>query len=305
MKISKPIKILAVILFLAVAGAAVWYFYKKENANPVSGLKPRVDMSITRISDVTDSTVNMELKALIHNPLPVGMDVSKFNYSVQMNGKTIVEDHYGKPLRIGARDSSLVTLPAQLKIRNIRDEGDQEAAKGEDSADYRFETVFYLEKPFLGKDSISLSIDKRLPLYRLPEVKMAGYDLKKLGLKDTEIIVKMEVTNNNPFSIEFKNPMYAMDLGKQKRFAEGKVTGITKVKGKSKDIYEIPLSVSLGKVIKAAGQLIGKGKEMPFTFYFKSKIVSENEVLNGSDMNLIMDGELKDIAQFQKNLDRK
>lgn len=305
MKISKTIKTIIILVAVVLVLGAGWYFYKRKNADPVSGLKPRVDMSIAHISDVTDSTVNMELKALVHNPLPVGLDVRKFSYSVQMNGKTIVEDLYGKPLRVGARDSSLVKLPAQLKIRNLRDEGDQEAAKGQDSADYRFESVFYLEKPFLGKDSISFSVDKRLPLYRLPEVKMAGYDLKKLGLKDTEIVIKMEVTNNNPFSIEFRNPMYAMDLGKQKRFAEGKVTGITKVKGKSKDIYEIPLSVSLGKVIKAAGQMITKGKEMPFTFYFKSKIISENEVINGSDMNLIMDGELKDVQQFQKNLDRK
>ena len=63
--------------------------------------------------------------------------------------------------------------------------------------------------------------------------------------------------------------------------------------------------MSLGKVIKAGAQIIGKGKELPFTFYFKSKIKSESEVLNDSDINLIMDGELKDIESFQKNMQRK
>ena len=95
-----------------------------------------------------------------------------------------------------------------------------------------------------------------------------------------------------------------MDLGKQKRFAEGAVRGITKVKSKSKDVYEIPLEVSLGKVIKAGAQLITKGKELPFTFYFKSKIKSRSEVLNNSDINLVMDGELKDVEAFQRNLER-
>ncbi|MCF0073370.1 LEA type 2 family protein [Dyadobacter sp. CY261] len=298
-------KWLVIVISIAALAFAIWYFLKKSDPNPVSGLKPRVDMSIARISDVTDSTIKMELKALIHNPLPVGMNLKKFNYAVRMNGKTIVEDQYGKALNIEATDSSLLTLPVKIKIGNLRDEGEEAAGKGNDSVDYQFETTMHFEKPFLGKDSLVLKMDKRLPLYRLPQVKLAGYDVKKLGLKEADIIIKIEVKNRNAFSIKFENPKYVMDLGKQKRFAEGAVTGITQVKAKSKDVYEIPLSVSLGKVIKAGVQMIGKGKELPFTFYFKSKIRSESEVLDGSEMNLIMDGELKDIETFQKNLGKK
>lgn len=305
MKKRKPFKLLIVILLLVGVAFAVWYFFKKSKPDAVTGLKPHVEMSIARISDVTDSTVKMELKTLVHNPLPVGMHLKNINYVVKMNGRTIVEDHYNKPLQVKAADSSLLTLPAKVKIRNLRVEGDEEAAKGNDSADYHFKTILHFEKSFLGKDSLVLEMDKRLPLYRLPMIKMAGYDFKKLGLKESDIVVKVEVTNLNPFSLEFQNPKYAMDLGKQKRFAEGAVTGITKVKAKSKDIYEIPLEVSLGKVIKAGAQIIGKGKELPFTFYLKSKIKSESEVLNNSDINLVMDGELKDVEAFQKNMGRK
>ncbi|ACT96035.1 Water Stress and Hypersensitive response domain protein [Dyadobacter fermentans DSM 18053] len=305
MKQRKPFKLIIILLILAGIGLGVWYFFKKSDRNPVSGLKPRVEMSVGRISDITDSTLKMELKTLVHNPLPVGMRLKALHYMVQMNGRTVVEDRYGEPLEVKAADSSVLTLPAKVKIRNLRMEGDEEAAKGEDSADYHFQTVLHFEKAFLGKDSLVLEMDKRLPLYRLPMMKMAGYDFKKLGLKESDIVVKVEVTNLNPFSLEFQNPTYAMDLGKQKRFAEGAVTGITKVKSKSKDVYEIPLSVSLGKVIKAGAQMIGQGKELPFTFYFKSKIKSESDVLDNSDINLVMNGELKDIETFQQNLQRK
>lgn len=305
MKKRKPYTLIIILVLIAAVAIGVWYFFKKSDRNPVSGLKPRVEMSIARISEVTDSTIKMELKTLVHNPLPVGMHLKNINYVVKMNGRTIVEDHYEKPLEVKAADSSLLTLPAKVKIRNLRVEGDEVAARGQDSADYHFKTILHFEKSFLGKDSLVLDVDKRLPLYRIPMIKMAGYDFKKLGLKESDIVVKVEVTNLNTFSLEFKDPVYAMDLGKQKRFAEGAVKGITKVKSKSKEIYEIPLSVSLGKVIKAGAQMIGKGKELPFTFYFKSKIMSESDVLNNSDINLIMDGELKDVEAFQKNLGRE
>jgi len=301
----KPFKLIIILVVLVGVAFGVWYFFKKSKPDAETGLKPHVEMSIARISDVTDSTIKMELKTLVNNPLPVGMHLKNINYVVQMNGKTIVEDHYKKSLEVKAADSSLLTLPAKVKIRNLRVEGDQEAAKGQDSADYHFKTILHFKKSFLGKDSLVLEMDKRLPLYRLPMIKMAGYDFKKFGLKESDIVVKVEVTNLNPFSLEFQDPKYAMDLGRQKRFAEGAVKGITKIKSKSTEVYEIPLEVSLGKVIKAGAQMIGKGKEMPFTFYFKSKIKSENEVLNNSDINLIMDGELKDVESFQKNMGRK
>lgn len=305
MKKRKPVTLIIILLLLLGVAAGVWYFLKKSDRNPVSGLKPRVEMSVGHITDITDSTLKMELKTLVHNPLPIGISLKAIQYEVQMNGKTIIEDRYGKPLEIKASDSSVLTLPAKVKIRNLRIEGDEEASKGNDSADYHFQTVLHFQKAVLGKDSLVLNMDKRLPLYRLPIIKMAGYDLKKLGLKETDIVVKVQVTNMNPFSVAFQNPVYVMDLGKQKRFAEGAVKGITKLKAKSKEIYEIPLEVSLGKVIKAGAQMIGKGKEMPFTFYFKSKIQSESDVLDKSDINLVMDGELKDIESFQKNMERK
>lgn len=298
-------KWILILVLIAAVAFAVWYFFRKSDPDPVSGMKPRVEMSIAHIGEITDSTIKMELKTLVHNPLPIGMHLKAINYVVRMNDRTIVEDHYSKPLEVNAADSSLLTLPAKVKIRNLRVEGDEEAGKGRDSADYHFKTILHFEKPFLGKDSLVLDMDKRLPLYRLPVVKMAGYDFKKLGLKESDIVVKVEVTNLNPFSLEFQDPKYAMDLGKQKRFAEGAVQGITKLKSKSKDIYEIPLEVSLGKVIKAGAQVLTKGKELPFTFYFKSKIKSQSEVLNNSDINLVMDGELKDVEAFQRNLERK
>jgi len=305
MKNTKPIKITLVVVLLLIIGIAGWYFYKnykEENENPVSGLKPKIEMGIGRISNITDSTIDLSLKLLVHNPLPIGMDLKGFDYSVQMNGVKILENNYRKPLLLKADDSTVITLPSQLKIKKLSKEGDKESAEGEDSANYHFETVLHLKKPFLGKDSLTLSMDKRLPLYRLPKVEVVGYDLEKFRLSKSEIVLHLKFSNRNGFPIQFKNPSYVVDLGKQKRLAEGKVTGFTKIKGKSSEIYEIPLTIKMGKVLKAAGQVLVKGKGIPFALYFKSKLVSENDVFKDSDVNIVVDGELKDLETVKKNL---
>jgi LEA14-like dessication related protein len=307
MSVSRPPKITWVILILLLLAGGGWYVfnrYKKENGNPVSGLKPKVEMGIGHITNITDSTIDLSLKLLVDNPLPIEVDVKGFNYFVQMNGVTVIENEYTRPLLIKSKDSTVVMLPSQLKIKKLKTEGDTEAAKGEDSANYHFEGRFVLNKPILGKDSITLSKDVRLPLYRLPKVKIVDYDMTKFRLSKSEITLHLQFSNQNPFPVQFKNPSYVVDLGKQKRLAEGKVEGFTKIKGKSSEIYQIPLAIDMGKILKAMGQVLVKGKSIPFTLYFKSKLVSDNDVFKDSDVNIVVDGELKDLETVQKNLSK-
>lgn len=303
---SRPVKIILIIVVLLVilaTGAVIWFKkYKEKNENPVSGLLPKVEMGFGHITNITDSTIDLRLDLLVHNPLPLTLDVRDFNYFVQMNGVTIVENDHTEPLVIKAHDSTMVALPSTLKIKKLSQEGKEESAKGEDSANYHFEGLFHLQKPFLGKDTIRLSMDKRLPLYRLPKVEIVGYDLEKFRLKKSEIVLKLKFTNRNPFGIQFRNPSYVVDLGKQKRLAEGHVTSLTKVPAKKSELFEIPLSVNMGKLLKAAGQLITQGKSVPFTLYFKSALASENDIFKNSDVNIVVDGELKDLDNVKKNL---
>ena len=303
---SRPVKIvLVVLLALLIIGGVVWFMkYKEKNENPVSGLLPKVEMGFGHITNITDSTINLRLDLLIHNPLPLKLDVKDFNYFVQMNGVTIVENDYTQPLLIKAHDSTMVALPSTLKIKNLSAEGKSEAAKGEDSANYHFEGLFHLQKPFLGKDTIRLAMDKRLPLYRLPKVEIVGYDMEKFRLNKSEIVVKLKFTNRNAFGIQFRNPSYVVDLGKQKRLAEGHVKSLTKVPAKKSEMFEIPLSIDMGKLLKAAGQLIAHGKSVPFTLYFKSTLASDNDIFKDSDVNVIVDGELKDLDKVKKNMSK-
>jgi LEA14-like dessication related protein len=305
MNLSKTTKIVLLIIVLFLIAGTVWFFkYKKENENPVSGLKPRVEMGFGHLTNITDSTVDLRLDLLVDNPLPLKLDVKDFNYFVRMNGVTIIENDYTKPLLIKAHDSTMVALPSTLNIKKLSAEGKSEAAKGEDSANYHFEGLFHLQKPFLGKDTIRLAMDKRLPLYRLPKVEIVGYDMEKFRLSKSEIVLKLKFSNRNQFGIQFKDPSYVVDLGKQKRLAEGHVTSLTKVPAKSSEFYEIPLTIDMGKLLKAAGQLVVKGKGLPFSLYFKSKLVSENDIFKNSDVNIIVDGELRDLDKVKKNMSK-
>lgn len=299
---SKISTLLIVILFLLIAVGVAFYFYKSKNANPVSGLKPKVEMSISKITHVTDSTMDMSLKLLVDNPLPVGMALKNFRYSVKINGVEVIESDYADSLTLKSRDTTVVTLPTTIKLKKLVAISKKGTAAGEDSADYHFAADLNLKKPFLGKDTFHVAQDKRLPLIRLPKVEMEDFDVEKFRLSNSEISIKMKLTNPNPFSIEFRDPTYAFDLGNQKGLAKGSVKGVTEVKARSSQIFEIPVEVGMGKALKTTGALIFKGKSLPYKMYFKCKLVSDSDIMKNSDMSMVMEGELNDLQKLKKNI---
>ena len=248
--------------------------------------------------------MDMSLKLLVHNPLPVGITAKNFNYTVDLDGIRIIESDYADRLEINANDSTVVNLPTRINIKKLASVSKQKGEADADSANYHLTAALNLEKPFLGKDTLYFDIDKRLPLIRLPKVEMEEFDMEKFRLTKSEILIRLKLINPNAFSIEFQNPSYVFDLGSQEGLAKGSVKGVTKVKAKSTEIYEIPVEVDMGKTLKTAGQLVFKGKSLPFKMRFKCKVVSENEMMRNSEMDMIMEGELKDLEKLKENIDK-
>ena len=303
-KRSKTPTLILIFLAIAILGGIGFYFYKSKKENPVSGLKPRIEFAISKITHITDDKMDMSMKLLIHNPLPVGITAKNFSYTVDLDSVRIIESDYADRLEIKANDSTVVDLPTRINIKKLAEVSKNKGDAGADSADYQFTAALNLEKPFLGKDTVHFNIDKRLPLIRLPKVEMEDFDMEKFRLTKSEVVIRVKLINPNAFSVEFQNPSYVFDLGSQEGLAKGSVKGTTKVRAKSTEIYEIPVEVDMGKTLKTAGQLVFKGKSLPFKMRFKCKVVSENEMMRNSEMDMIMEGELKDLEKLKDNMDK-
>ncbi|MBU1822430.1 MAG: LEA type 2 family protein, partial [Bacteroidetes bacterium] len=108
--------------------------------------------------------------------------------------------------------------------------------------------------------------------------------------------------NKNFFPISFKDPTYALDLGSQEQMARGQVQSLTRVEGRSSNTYTIPLSIDMGDLLKATGQLIAQGKNLPFTLHFSCTLTADNEMFNNSEVKLVVEGTMEDLKTAQENL---
>ncbi len=301
-------KILITVVILAVLAGLGWFLFKRyerKNANPVSGLKPRVEMSLAEISSITDSTMDMSMKVLIDNPLPLSMDIKSFAYEVKVDGVQIIDSDYAKPLQIEPRDSVTLDIPTELNIDTFSKVAKKGEAAGQDSALYQFEVFLKLAKPVLGYDTLRIEMEKRLPLYHLPEIEVVGIDLEKFRLRKSEMVIDLRFVNKNDFAIQFKNMKYSIDLGKEKTTINGQYPGVTRVPARSDKVYQIPVQIELGKMINAGTQMLFQGKKFPYTVHLRSQIVTDNEILKNSKLAMRIQGNMEDMKAVKKIVETK
>lgn len=297
-----PLKILTGVLLTGLLAFVIFFFwFRAKNEDSRAGLKPKMGMAISKIDQITDSTVSMSLRLLIDNPLPAGLKIQNFSYLVKLEETEIIKSTYAEKLEVLPEDSTWVNLPVKVRIEKLTSLTEK-LAKLSDSARYQFEAIINLEKPVLGQRIVQITVEKYLPLIRLPKVEIVKFDLEKIRLTNSEIVIRLKLSNPNVFDINFKDPQYTFDLGKQTDLVHGQKEGLTKIPAKDASIFEIPAGINLGKTLKTAGHLILKGKKLPFKMHFETKVMSENAVMNKAAMKIDLQGDLKDIQDLRENV---
>lgn len=291
------------LLLLGAVGAYIWYSRLKSNAAAEGGayddtLKPRLEMSTMEITNIDDDQITMNLKMLVDNPLPVGFKANKLRYTVYMADTPIMEELYEKPIDVESGDSTLITLPAKLLIKKLNTVLKTLDRKNIDSTTYGVRAAFDLDVPILGERTFTQSFQKRLPTFYVPEVKVADIDFGKLGLKQTDVAAKVNITNKNAFPFSFKDSHYTVTIdGKQ--IAEGDQPEPIVIKAQATTPVVYPVTMKPGKTLGLLPKMLFDKKDTPFLVTFRCKLVSkeDNPMFSNSVMNTTIRGTLADFKK--------
>ena len=308
------------LLLLGGGGAFVWYNRLKSEAAAGKGpydntLKPRLEMSNMSITNIDDQKVDMTVRMLIDNPLPVGFKAKRLTYKVLMANTPIVEDAYAKAISINSGDSTYVTLPMKLLLNKLATVLKTLDKKGIDSTTYTVRSTFDLDVPILGERTFTSTITKRLPTLYIPEVKVEHIDLGKIGLKRTDIAAKVNIRNKNKFPFNITDTHYSVTIdGKQ--IAKGYQPDPILIKAQATTPVIFPVTARPGKTLSVLPKVLFDKKNTSYTVDFTCKLVdkSGNLAFKNSKLTTTIKGtlaDLKDIADkasakadAQKDADR-
>ncbi|GAB3497965.1 hypothetical protein GCM10027341_18840 [Spirosoma knui] len=291
------------LLLLGALGAYIWYNRLKSNAAAEGGayddtLKPRLEMSTMEITNIDDDVITMNLKMLIDNPLPVGFKANRLRYTVYMAKTPIMEESYDKAIEVKSGDSTLVMIPAKLYIKQLNTVLKTLDRKDIDNTTYGVRAAFDLDVPILGDRTFTQTFEKRLPTFYVPKVKIDDIDFGKLGLKQTDVAAKVNITNENKFPFSFTDTHYTVSID-GKLIAEGDQPEPVLIKAQGTTPVVFPVTMKPGKTLGLVPKMLFDKKDTPFLVTFKSKLVSkdDNPMFSNSQMNTTVRGSLADFKK--------
>jgi len=294
------------VLVLLALGGYIWYSQLKHEAANEQGpydntLKPRLELSRMDFTDISDEAITMNMYMLVDNPLPVGFKAHRLDYTFYIANTPVVVDSYKKPIEIKSGDSTLIVIPAKVFSKKMMKVLETLDRKNIDSTTYKIRTTFALDVPILGEKTFTTTVEKRLPTYYLPTIKVVDIDFGKLGLKRADVAAKVNVTNKNKFPYNITDTHYTVTIdGKQ--IAEGDQPEPILVKAQATTPVVFPVSGKPGKTLSVLPKMLFDKKNTPYVIDFRCKILDKNNnpMFQNSKFVATIRGMLDDFKKIKK-----
>lgn len=295
--------IVGLLLLLGFAGAFIWHNRLKTEAASEKGaydgtLKPRLEISTLEVNDIDDEQIQLTVKLLIDNPLPVGFKANRLRYTVYMAKTPIIEEEYAKPIQIEPGDSTLVVLPMRLLMDKLKTVLNTLHEKGVDSTTYGIRAAFDLDVPILGERTFTQTLEEKRPTYYIPRLKIEDIDFGKVGLKQTEIAAKVSIENRNKYPYNFTDTRYTVSID-GKEIAEGAQPEPIFIKKQATTPVVFPVMVKPGQTLGLLPKMLFDKKNTPFVVKFHCKIIDKegNLAFKNSQFNTVIRGTLADFKR--------
>ena len=295
--------VILVIVIGIIAYLGINWAIRTKKDPEATFIKPRLEMGAMQITNMDKQKTQGTMSVLVDNPTPIGFKADSLAYQFFIAGEKVMESTYAKPIELEANDSSMITLPVTIRNQDMVRTLKSLENKGVDSTDYTMKTQMFTSLPFLKDRPLDFEITKKLPLYRIPEVKLLDADLDKLGLNQTKFTVKMEITNDNVFAYRFRDMYYKMTLNGEE-FTEGSVPQVINIPAQGKATVDVPVEIKPGEAIQTGVRLLDKSKENTYTFEFQAKIVDQDndKTFKDSKIRLQSSGDLRQLLREAKEM---
>jgi len=235
--------------------------------------KPSLAFKDASLSDVTLSGATVNLVFTVTNPNDAALSLAETDYKFSLDGKQVVA---GKPpagIKIPARGSGDVTLPASIKFADIA--GSIADFLRKEQANYRAEGHIGVDTP-IGMAALPFEKEGTVPLPKLPDVSLGTPKIGSISLTSARIDVPLVFANQNAFALPLGSVSGALRIAGAD-VGEVGAQPVGRVDAKGAKTVTLPVTVRFSQAMAAAkairegrahvavdGQLAAEGAALPF-----------------------------------------
>ncbi len=223
--------------------------------------KPEVVLRSLRIDDLSLQELTLVADITVRNPNNFGVSLAGLDYELAVGQHPLVRGRKDEPLRVGAGGKTDVSLPFSFTFADVRRALGSLA--GRDSAEYVINLGFAFELPVVGKIRVPFTHRGRIPVLRVPEVRLAGIRLKSLSLTSAQFGLRVAVENPNALEFVVNRLQYSLDVAGVK-WVTGTAEQVGRVPSHGPGEVELPVTVNLLRLGEGVRDVLTGRRSFPY-----------------------------------------
>lgn len=243
-----------------------------------------------------EKQIKCALEVILTNPLPIDIDIPKLEYKVLVDSMTLMESVYHRPIHVESSESARIILRMSTtgkrleRILNVFDEQDR------DSALYTLQAVLSADLPVVGVREFRIRQENRMPSIRVPKLEIDDVQIDKAGFHDSQLHMTAHITNPGLLRLKLKNAGFSFNIDHILRL-NGTPEKNIELSPKGTQSVPVDLDIETAKVVRLTWKVLFEKKHTDFEMNFHGTVVSEDERVNNSYLNIVKRGTLDELKR--------
>lgn len=298
MNVMKIVRIILIGIGVILLAALLYMFVISLVTDEELGEQavPQLKLAQMQVTNLTADRADMDMNMVIENPAPVGLNIDSLYYTILIEGHEVTKTTYPDPLHIEANQNTRVSLPLTIYYDKLQSLLDQLEEEGRDTVVYTIDATIFTDAALIPDDQLNLQVEERLPLIRVPEVKVTDLSIEDLNFSGAVIQVETYIVNENVFALGFENMDYSFRVGDNEAI-EGHRAEPVRIAAKDTAFIRVPVEVDFGEMGRGFIDYIREGGDLPYNYSLNARLVSDAEILEDSEIALNVTGTLEELGE--------
>ncbi|MBV2120094.1 MAG: LEA type 2 family protein [Candidatus Thiodiazotropha sp. (ex Ctena orbiculata)] len=210
----------------------------------MTGVQPTGEVKGVKLSGLDLRGIDLLFDVEVDNPNPVAISLDGLDYDLKLLNRSFLKGQQSMGMSLAADGKSQVKLPVRMEFEHLLKHYSELSKR--DDVPYQLDLGLGIDVPLLGRVRLPMSYQGRLPVPKLPDVRVSRIDVQRLSLQAIDLMLELEVENPNRFALmlqrlEYQFKLNGIDVG------QGAAAQSLNIDKQGKGRVRLPLSLDLHK----------------------------------------------------------
>jgi LEA14-like dessication related protein len=176
----------------------------------MTGIQPTGEVKGVKLSGLDLKGIDLLFDVEVDNPNPVAISLDGLDYDLKLLNRSFLKGQQAMGMSLAADGKSQVKLPVRMEFDKLLKQYSDLGKR--DDVPYQLDLGMGVDVPLLGRLRLPVSYEGRLPVPKLPDIRVNRINVERMNLQAVDLMLELEVANPNRFALMLQRLDYQFKL---------------------------------------------------------------------------------------------